>query len=264
MSERKDLALAIGAGFAAGVIGAGLVSAFLGRARGKGKRVAVVLSGCGVYDGSEITEAVAVLVAASKHGAVATCFAPAMAQRHVVDHSTGDLILAPPLAHRDARAEAARIARGDVRDIATLSASDFDCLVFPGGFGVAKNLSNFGTAGPSCVVLDDAARAIRAFHQAGKPIGFTCIAPVLAARVIKGVTVTLGRSEGADDAEWPYRGVAGAAAAMGADVVEADVDAVVVDKANKVVTTPAYMKKASPDLVFDGVSKCVATVLAMA
>lgn len=224
--------------------------------------MAVVLSGCGVFDGSEVTEAVSVIVAASRHGAEVQCFAPAAPQSSVVNHQTGEAVLAPPLAVRDARAEAARIARGPVADLADLNVADFDAIIFPGGFGAAKNLSNFWSEGQGCHLLDAAGAALRGFHDAGKPIGLTCIAPVLAARAFKGVTVTLGRAAPAES--WPYGSSIKEAEGMGATVVEADVGDVVVDSKHRVATTPAYMCDTAPHVVAAGVDKLVTTVLAMA
>src|SRR4051812_15577018 len=138
-------------------------------------RVGVVLSGCGVYDGSEIHEAVACLIALDRRGAQIVCLAPNIPQREVINHVTGK---PDNQVSRNVLAESARIARGKIRDVATVSESDLDALVFPGGFGAAKNLSSFAVDGPNCTVNKDVEKLVRAMHAAKKPIGLACIAPV--------------------------------------------------------------------------------------
>src|SRR4051794_37411491 len=143
-------------------------------------KVGLVLSGCGVFDGSEITEGVAILVALDKRGARVTCLAPSGAQAGVVNHLTKKAD-----SHaRNVMEESARIARGKVSDLATARAADFDAIVFPGGFGAAKNLSDFASKGASCSVHPEVQRIVREMHGSGKPVGLACIAPVLAAQVL--------------------------------------------------------------------------------
>lgn len=157
-------------------------------------RAAVVLAGCGVYDGSEITEAVSMLIALSTHGAKYQVFAPNVDQAHVVNHTNGSEMSEK----RNVLVESARIARGDVKDLATINSSDFDALLFPGGFGAAKNLSDFGFKGGDMTVNPDVEKALKSFHQSSKVIGLACISPIIAARVFgtkfggPGVTLTLG------------------------------------------------------------------------
>ena len=226
----------------------------------RGKRVAVLLCGCGVYDGSEVHEAVSMLVHLSAAGAKVQVFAPDADQAEVVDHATGQQWLAPPLSRRNMMSEAARISRGDVKPLSDLSADEFDALVIPGGFGVAKTLCTFAYAGSECTVRDDVRAALNAFRSARKPIGLSCIAPALAARVFGDCRITLGRrAEGSDS--WPYAGMLQGAADMGATLVDADVSSVVVDDANKIATTPAYMYAASPSQVFDGMRGLIVTTL---
>ena len=141
-------------------------------------RVAVVLSGCGVYDGAEINEAVLSLLSLEQQGATYQCFAPDIEQMHVINHLTGEPVDGET---RNVRVEAARIARGNVLDLAGAKAADYDALLVPGGFGAAKNLCNFAVAGAEMEVQPDFLQVAREFHQAGKPIGLICIAPVMAA-----------------------------------------------------------------------------------
>lgn len=218
-------------------------------------RAAVVLSGCGVYDGSEIHEAVAVLYHLSRAGASYRCFAPDKAQMHVVNHATGRPAEGES---RNVLVESARIARGDIRPLSDLRAADFDCVIFPGGFGAAKNLCDFAVKGATMRVDPDVERVVREFHGAGKPVGMCCIAPVIAARVLgtksggPGARVTIG-----NDAQ-----TAAAIASWGSSNVEQPVTAAQADDANRLVTAAAYMYGDAPvHAVFEGIGKMVDGVL---
>ncbi|XP_059020867.1 glutamine amidotransferase-like class 1 domain-containing protein 3, mitochondrial isoform X1 [Mustela lutreola] len=193
-------------------------AALHGSAPRPGARVALVLSGCGVYDGTELHEASAVLVHLSRGGAKVQIFAPDIPQMHVVDHTKGQpsesetrSLFSP----RNVLTESARIARGKITDLARLSAADHDAAIFPGGFGAAKNLSTFAADGKDCRVHGDVERVLKEFHAAGKPIGLCCIAPVLAAKVLHGVEVTVGHEQ-EEGGRWPYAGTAEAIKALGA------------------------------------------------
>ena len=180
---------------------------------------------------------------------------------HAVDHTKGT----PHAATRNALQESARIARGDVKPLAGLSAADFDAVVFPGGFGAAKNLSSWATDGAKCNVNADVARVLRECRAQGKPVGLCCIAPVLAAKVFEGegVTLTVG-SEDTEDERWPYAGTAGQLKALGAVHVATGADGCVTDAAHGLVTAPAYMYAGAPHEVFDSVGRMVAATLALA
>lgn len=214
-------------------------------------RIGVVLSGSGVHDGSEITEAVSILVALDRRGAQIICMAPDVPQHHTINHLTRK----PTGERRNVLEEAARIARGKVRDLATVTADDVDGLVFPGGFGAAKNLCSFTTDGAQCRVDDQVSRLTRAVHAAGKPIGLACIAPVIAARLFgesrHKPRVTIGTDVG----------VAKAIAAMGGEHQDTGPTDVYVDEANKLVTTPCYMNDVGPWTVFQGADRMVEAVL---
>lgn len=212
-------------------------------------KVAVVLSGSGVFDGSEIHEAVSILVALDKLGAAYECLAPDVPQRHVIDHLKGVEDPAP----RNVLTESARIARGKVRAIASARAADFDAVVLPGGFGAAKNLSSFAFDGAGCTVEPATAAFLSAAHAAGKPIGLACIAPVIAAKLF-GADVTIGTDKATADA----------IRAMGARHTDTDPTGVHVDAKHKVVTTPCYMNDVGPWTVFQGAEKMVAEVLRLA
>lgn len=214
-------------------------------------KVAVVLAGCGVYDGAEINEAVLTLLSLEQAGASYQCYAPDREQLHVVNHLTGEVVDGES---RNVRVEAARIARGDVRPLADLDAAHYDALIVPGGFGAAKNLCDFAVAGEQMQVQADFLAAAQAFHGAGKPIGLICIAPVMAAAICgAGSECTIG-----DDAD-----TAAAITAMGATHINCPVTEAHVDSANKLVTTPAYMLAGGVAEAYAGIQRCVAEVLAL-
>ncbi|MGE9744840.1 isoprenoid biosynthesis glyoxalase ElbB [Bdellovibrio bacteriovorus] len=205
------------------------------------KKIAVVLSGCGHRDGSEITESVSLLIGLHQAGAEVHCFAPDI-QIPITNHINGET----QGEKRSLLTEAARIARGHIQSLDKLHAKDFDAVVFPGGYGAAKNLSNWAEKGAQCEVNPDVKRVILEFHSASKPIGALCIAPVLVAKVLgdKKVTVTIG-----DDAA-----TAAEIEKTGAIHEECPVNDYITDRESKVVTTPAYMYgDAKPNEVFAGI-----------
>ncbi|WP_105902747.1 isoprenoid biosynthesis glyoxalase ElbB [Vibrio gangliei] len=210
------------------------------------KQVAVILAGCGVFDGSEINEVVLTLLALEQQGVQYQCFAPDIEQTHVLNHLSGD----EQQQTRNVLQEAARIVRGNVKDIAELDVNQFDGLIMTGGFGVAKNLSSFAFKGAELDVLPCVSKTMKAFYGAGKIGGYMCIAPVLLPKVFEGVKCTIGH-----DAD-----VAGAITSMGGEHIEAKVDQVVFDDKYKVVTTPAYMLAENIIQAKSGIDKLVAKV----
>ncbi len=215
------------------------------------KKVAVILSGCGVYDGAEIYESVLTLLRLDQRGAQVQCFAPNVEQMHVIDHYRGEEMNGT----RNVLVEAARIARGNIKDLREARVEDFDALILPGGFGVAKNLSDFAVSGANCSVQPDVLAFTQAFAQAGKPIGLICIAPALAAKIFgAGVQCTIG-----NDAD-----TAAAMEKMGAHHQECPVEDIVIDRRHKLVTTPAYMLAKSISEAATGINKLVDEVLILA
>ena len=212
------------------------------------KNVAVILSGCGVYDGAEIHESVITLLRLDQRGAQVECFAPDVAQLHVINHLTGEEMPES----RNVLVESARIARGAVKDIGQANAADFDALIVPGGFGAAKNLSNFAVEGAGCSINPQVLALAEAFAEAGKPVGLICISPALAAKIYgPGVTCTIG-----NDAD-----TAAALDKMGATHLECSVEDIVEDQARKLVSTPAYMLGKNISEVASGINKLVDRVL---
>lgn len=195
------------------------------------KRFAVVLSGCGVYDGAEIHEATMALYAIARNGGVYQVFAPDMEQHHVINHLTGEEMPEK----RNVLVESARIARGNAKPLSELRTEEFDALIFPGGFGAAKNLSTWAFDGPLAKINPDVERVIADMHKAKKPIGALCIAPVLLAKLIKGASVTIGSDK--DTAQ--------AIEQVGAKHSATSHGQVTVDMDNMLFTTPCYMLDAT-------------------
>jgi enhancing lycopene biosynthesis protein 2 len=216
-----------------------------------GQKIAIILSGCGVQDGSEIHEAVMTLLAVVKAGATPLFFAPDVPQRRVVNHLTKE----PVNETRNVLVESARIARGEVKPLAKLTAGEADAVIFPGGFGAALNLCDFAEKGPDCAVNPDVARVVKEFHAAKKPIGALCIAPALLAKVLgaAGVQVTIGTDAA----------TAAAISKTGANHVNKHVDEILIDEKNRVVTTACYMHAKNIAEVEVGASKVVEQILKM-
>ncbi|WP_298271162.1 isoprenoid biosynthesis glyoxalase ElbB [Geobacter sp.] len=216
------------------------------------KKIGVVLSGCGVFDGSEIHEAVLTLLAIDRSGAEALCMAPDMEFRevnHLTSRETG--------AKRNVLVEAARIARGKIRNIKEVTAAELDAVVFPGGFGAAKNLCTFAEKGAAATIHPEVARLLREMAAAKKPIGAICIAPAL-------IAATLGRDFRPKVTIGTDAGTAAAIAETGSEHISCPVTEFVVDRENRIVTTPAYMLANRISEAAEGIEKAVKAVIEMA
>lgn len=214
------------------------------------KKVAVILSGCGVFDGSEIHEAVLTLLAIERNGASYQCFAPDVTQFHVINHLTGEEMQES----RNVLIESARIARGEVKDVAELNAEEFDALLIPGGFGAAKNLSSFAVRGVECDIQPDVHNALKAFAKVAKPVGYICIAPAMIPLIYgKDVTGTIGTDEQ----------TATAFTMMGGEHQPCSVEQIAIDEKHRVVSTPAYMLAGSVSEAASGINKLVDKVIEM-
>jgi enhancing lycopene biosynthesis protein 2 len=213
------------------------------------KKIGVVLSGCGVRDGSEIHEAVFTLLAIDRQGCESVCMAPDAdfpATNHLTMQESGE--------KRNALVESARIARGNIRDIREVKAADLDAIIFPGGFGAAKNLCDFAMKGAGASVNPEVSRLLKEMASAKKPIGAICIAPVIIATVLGkdySTTVTIGNDAG----------TAAEIEKTGAKHRECPVTEFVVDDKNKLVTSPAYMLANRISEVYEGIDKCVKEVI---
>jgi len=213
----------------------------------KHKKFAVVLAGCGVFDGSEIHEAVCVLLAIDKAGCEYECFAPDVKQYHVINHLTGKV----EKEVRNVLVESARIARGKVKRLKTFDPKNFDAIVFPGGFGVAKNLCTFAIDGADCLVNPESETAILKAHQAALPIGALCISPVLIAKVLGKATLTIG-----SDID-----TANAVENMGATHQNTSGSEIIVDKEHKIVTSPCYMLDSPISVIAQGAENVINALL---
>lgn len=215
-------------------------------------KVAVLLAGCGVYDGSEIYEATLTMLFLDRSGVSYQCLAPNAEQMHVINHLTGEVAEGET---RNVLVEAARLARGEVMDLAEASENDFDALIVPGGFGAAKNLCDFAVKGADMSIREDVASFVGQFRDAGKPVGLVCIAPVMAAQLFgAGTQCTIGKDTD----------VADAIRTMGGDHHECAVGNVVIDGERKLVTTPAYMLASSISEAASGIERLVDELLKLA
>jgi len=218
------------------------------------KKIGVVLAGCGVYDGAEIHEAALTLLAIDRAGAEAVCMAPNVDQMHVINHLTGEEMKNEK---RNVLVESARIARGNIKDIATVKADDIDALFFPGGFGAAKNLSDFAVKGENCTVHPEVRRLVREFAAKQKPQGVACIAPAMFAKIYEGggvhPTLTIGNDKATSEK----------IEKMGSHHQNCAVQDFVLDKKNKIVSTPAYMLGQNISEVAEGIEKTVRELIKM-
>ena len=214
------------------------------------KKVAVILSGCGVSDGSEINEAVLTLLAIEKQGAEYFCFAPNIESRKAIDHISNEEMAES----RNVLIESARIARGQIKDLKEAKAENFDALIFPGGFGAAMNLCNFIVKKADCDILPQVVQLVKAMAQLNKPVGFMCIAPVMIPKLYpNGVKLTIGRDQ--DIAQQIIK--------MGGEHIDCAVNDIVIDKTHKVISTPAYMLASTLHDAQQGINKLVEAVLAL-
>jgi len=202
------------------------------------KKIAIILSGNGVYDGAEIHESTMTMYAVVKQGGEYQIFAPDIEQHHVINHITGEEMNEK----RNVMVEAARIARGNIKPLSELNVSDYDAIMFPGGFGAAKNLSTFAFDGANCSVIPDVERVIMEAVKEGKPIGALCISPAIVAKVLEGVQVTIGQDTGTADA----------INNMGGSHINTNHGEVTIDEDFKVATTPCYMLDATIADIADG------------
>ena len=217
-------------------------------------KVGVILSGCGVYDGSEVYESVLTLLALARAGAEVVACAPDVDQMHVIDHRTGE----PTGETRNVLTESARIVRGDIRDVRDVSADELDAVILPGGFGAAKNLSDFAVNGAGAKPQPDVAKLVGDMLKAKKPIAALCIAPATLAAICRDAGVEAGVTIGNEAA------VAEKIAGMGARHLECPVDEFRVDEENRLITSPAYMLAGGIAEAAVGIEKTVAELVRMA
>ncbi|MDR1793403.1 MAG: isoprenoid biosynthesis glyoxalase ElbB [Bacteroidales bacterium] len=211
------------------------------------KKIAIIVGGCGHKDGSEIHETTMTMLAVAKQGADYQLFAPDREQYHVLNHLTGEVMNEK----RNLLIEAARIARGNILPLEKFNVENFDAVIFPGGFGVAKNFFDYALKGVDCQVDTEIASIIKSTHAAQKPIGALCISPVLIAKVIDNVTITIGKDAAtASDIQ-----------TMGSKNINADYNDVVIDRKNKIFSTPCYMLNVDIAQIAEGAENLVKAIL---
>ncbi|MGD1843233.1 MAG: isoprenoid biosynthesis glyoxalase ElbB [Thermonemataceae bacterium] len=216
-------------------------------------KVGVLLSGSGVYDGSEIHEAVFTLLILQKLGVKTHCFAPNVTQHHVINHLTGEEMSEK----RNVLIEAARIARGDIQDLAEINIDELHALAMPGGFGAAKNLTKWAFSGPEGAILEEVQQTIQAFHQAKKPIAAICMSPTTVAKALEGThahaTLTVGTT--IEQSPYDIQAISDGMKKVGANPSMKSVKEIEIDEENRIVTSPCYMMEASIVEVYEGIEK---------
>lgn len=225
-------------------------------------KIAVLLSGNGVFDGSEIHEAVSTLIALDKLGADAICIAPDKDQHHVVNHISGDEMDEK----RNILIESARIARGKIKSLNKVQANDIDALIIPGGFGAAKNLSTWAFSGPDGEIDQEAKRLILDMVKTGKPIAALCVSPVVIAKALENSDVNAMLTLGTTDGASPYdiKGFHEGVESIGVQTVLCKTGDIVVDEENKIITSPCYMMDAPISKIYDGIYKACEKLMELA
>jgi enhancing lycopene biosynthesis protein 2 len=218
-------------------------------------KIGVLLSGNGVFDGSEIHEAVFTLLAIDENGAEASCFAPDIDQHHVLNHMTGEEMNET----RNVLIESARIARGNIKDIKVISHENIDALIIPGGFGAAKNLTNWAFQGPDGEIQSDVKRIINEMVVHGKPVCGLCMGPTVIAKALEGSGITASLTVGTTEAPSPYEidAISAGMEKTGATAVMKDITEIMVDETNKIVTAPCYMMEATISQIRNNIKMAV-------
>jgi enhancing lycopene biosynthesis protein 2 len=224
-------------------------------------KIGVLLSGCGVYDGSEIHEAVLTLLAIDKAGAESVCLAPDIAQHHVVNHLTGNEM--PET--RNVLVESARIARGNILPLSQVKLEELDALAMPGGFGAAKNLTKWAFSGPEGNILPEVKKLITEMVKMGKPIAAVCMSPTVVAKAMEDSGLKLTLTVGTTEAPTPYEiaAISQGMESLGAKAQYCHTDQVVVDDMHNIVTSPCYMMEASISEIYTGIEKTIAKLVEM-
>jgi enhancing lycopene biosynthesis protein 2 len=219
------------------------------------KKVGVILSGCGVYDGSEIQEAVFSLLEISLNGGTYQCYAPDINQHHVINHRSGEEMKET----RNVLTEAARIARGDIKPLSEFNSEELDAIVIPGGFGAAKNLTKWAFSGPDGEILPELKNAIVSCVKAGKPVVGLCMGPTVIAKALEDTDVRARMTVGTTKEKSPYD-IAAISAGMektGAVAEMRSIDEISIDKNYKIITAPCYMMEGSVADVYKNVKQAI-------
>lgn len=218
-------------------------------------RIGVLLSGNGVYDGSEIHESVFVLLAIDENRGEAVCMAPNIEQHHVINHISGDEMPEK----RNVLVEAARIARGAISDLAEMSVDDLDALVIPGGFGAAKNLTKWAFSGPDGEIVPDVKRIINEFIIAKKPIVGLCMGPTVIAKALQDAGLKEHLTVGTTKEKSPYEieAISAGMEKTGAVAEMKTIHEISIDTENKIISAPCYMMEGSVTDVRDNIKQAI-------
>lgn len=224
-------------------------------------KVAVLLSGCGVYDGAEIHESVCALLSLAQLGAEALCVAPNIPQHHVINHLTGEEMPEK----RNVLVEAARIARGHIQPLDQVKVDEFDALMMPGGFGVAKNFTKWAFDGPNGEIHPAIKQFIQAFHKAGKPIAAVCMSPTTVAKALEGTGAQLRLTIGSTQAPSPYdiKAIQEGLKQVGAQAIDQNIEEILIDETNRLITCPCYMMEGSIIDIYNGIRRATEALMAM-
>jgi enhancing lycopene biosynthesis protein 2 len=224
-------------------------------------KIGVLLSGCGVYDGSEIHESVFTLLAIAENGGEAICMAPNMVQHHVINHLTGDEMKDI----RNVLTESARIARGKIQDISKVNISELDALVIPGGFGTAKNHTKWAFEGPDGEIVPDVMNLIRKVNNANKPIVGLCMAPTTIAKALENSGVHAKLTVGTTEEKSPYdiEAISDGMEKIGAIAQMKTVKEINIDFDNRIITAPCYMMEANIVEVKNNIDQAIKALFKM-
>lgn len=219
------------------------------------KNVAVLLAGCGVYDGSEIHEAVFTLLSLNQQGIAYQCVAPDRNQHHVINHLNGE----EQAQQRNILEESARIARGEVTPLDQAQIANYDALVIPGGFGAAKNLNQWALSGPEGQIFDDVKTLIVAFAKAGKPIVGLCMGPTVIAKALADANIKPELTVGSSQQSSPYdiKGIHQGMESIGMHTAEATLDEILIDEQHKIITAPCYMMEGEISAIYNNIAKAM-------
>lgn len=204
--------------------------------------IGVLLSGNGVYDGAEIQEAVLTLLAIDEMGWNAVCISVDKPQHHVINHLTGEVMDES----RNMLVEAARIARGQITPIDSISPADIDALVIPGGFGSAKNFTSWAFDGPESTILPEVKLLLVNLVNVGKPIVALCVSPVVVAKAFEGSSIhpTLSLGSASESSPYDINSFNEGLRATGAIAQERTIREVLIDPTNRIICAPCYMMDA--------------------
>ncbi len=218
-------------------------------------KIGVLLSGNGVYDGSEIHESVLTLLAIDENRGQALCFAPNINQHHVVNHLSGNEMNE----QRNVLIEAARIARGAITDLAEVTSASLDALVVPGGFGAAKNLTKWAFSGPEGEINQQVKRIITEMVQSKKPIVGLCMGPTVIAKALEDTGLKQHLTVGTTKETSPYEidAISAGMEKIGAVVEMKTIKEISIDVENRIISAPCYMMEGSITDVRDNIKQAI-------